>query len=484
MLLASDPISAIAQPFFKAFAVALALFYSWVPNYAVAIALLTVIVMVIVFPITRRGTRSMMRMQIYQPELKKLTQRYKAPPGATAEEKAQLRREQQEEMMAFYKENNISPTGGCLPMFLQLPIFWILYGTIRGLVHTTTKVVHGVKLYVAAPLYISHTSRLYEAIMAANSRPVTNSGNIKLQSLGIDLADSVRSSGLSWAARTPYILMILAAVALQYVQMKQLSGRNPAAAAANPQMQSMQKVFPIVFAVIYTAIPAGVNVYFIVSSVFRIGQQEFMYRRDPQLQESLRQLRERHAATQKGPSVATPRQPGLLGWLGLTPPQTNALAAGSGASGSNAKGAATSSQRGSRPSNGPSRSKSGSQVGRPSSGASPGRTNQPSRANQQRPPGSGGGGQRRAGAERAGGGGGGGPRNGTAGSGQNARGASSGEVRSTPGRTRPSKPYGGKPPRDEQPGATNGTSAPEASGEQERAARPPHVQGKRPRRPD
>ena len=74
--------------------------------------------------------------------------------------------------------------------------------------------------------------------------------------------------------------MILVAIALQYFQMKQMSGRNPAAAAANPQMQTMQKVMPIFFAVIYISIPAGVNVYFIVSSLFRIGQQDAMYPSD------------------------------------------------------------------------------------------------------------------------------------------------------------------------------------------------------------
>ncbi len=346
MLLASNPISSAAQPLFGAFAKVLAFFYSLVPNYAIAIALLTVAVMIVVFPITRRGTRSMMRMQIYQPELKKLSQRYKAPPGATPAEKAALRQQQQEEMMAFYKENNISPTGGCLPMIIQLPIFWILYGTIRGLVHTSTKVVHGVKFVVADPLYISHTSKLYLAIRAENPFPAKN--GIKLDAFGINLADSVRSAGLSWAAKAPYIAMILIAVALQYVQMKQLSGRNPAAQQANPQMAQMQKIFPIVFAVIYIAIPAGVNVYFIVSSLFRIGQQEFMYRRDPQLQESLRQLRERHtkgggaaggAPPAKGgprsggpgarPAPALPgdRPKGLLGRLGIAGALTGGTAA-------------------------------------------------------------------------------------------------------------------------------------------------------------
>jgi YidC/Oxa1 family membrane protein insertase len=280
----------IVHPLFVAFAWLLAEFYSVIPNYAVAIALLTIAVMIVVFPITRRGTRSMMRMQILSPELKSLQAKYKAKPGMATAERQELRQKLNEEMMALYKENGVSPTGGCLPMFLQLPVFWILYSTIRGLTHevTTGKGVHAVTR--VQPLYVSHASKLYESI-------ITHHG--QLPAFGIDLADSVKTAGLSWPSRIPYLVMILAAIALQYVQMKQLSGRNPAAAAANPQMQQMQKVMPLIFAVIYISIPAGVNVYFIISSLFRISQQEFMYRRDPQLRESIEKLRLRSGAGAK-----------------------------------------------------------------------------------------------------------------------------------------------------------------------------------------
>ncbi|MDA8291748.1 MAG: membrane protein insertase YidC [Actinomycetota bacterium] len=272
----------IVHPLFVAFAWLLAEFYSVVPNYAIAIALLTVTVMIVVFPITRRGTRSMMRMQVLAPEMKALQAKYKPKQGMATVERQELRQKLNEEMMALYKENGVSPTGGCLPMFLQFPIFWILYSTIRGLTHEVT--VHGVTS--VQPLYISHTTRLYESIVHSSSGKL-------LPAFGINLSDSVRTAGLSWPQKIPYIVMILVAIALQYVQMKQLSGRNPAAAQANPQMQQMQKVMPLIFAVIYISIPAGVNVYFIVSSLFRIGQQEFMYRRDPQLQASLAKLHER-----------------------------------------------------------------------------------------------------------------------------------------------------------------------------------------------
>jgi len=76
----------------------------------------------------------------------------------------------------------------------------------------------------------------------------------------------------------PYLALILAAMFLQYYQMKQMNSRNPQAAAANPQMQQMQKFFPIIFGVIYLRVPAGATIYMVVSSAMRIGTQEFMFR--------------------------------------------------------------------------------------------------------------------------------------------------------------------------------------------------------------
>ena len=144
-------------------------------------------------------------------------------------ERQEARTHLNEEMMALYRENNVSPTGGCLPMLLQLPMFWILYGTIRGLIHTKTFATaaaavkychHTITAKVCAqPLYINHTSTLYKSVIAANG---------KLDAFGINLANSVRTAGLSWGTKAPLIALILVAIALQYIQIKQVSGRNAA----------------------------------------------------------------------------------------------------------------------------------------------------------------------------------------------------------------------------------------------------------------
>ncbi len=276
-------ITSIITPFANVFGQVLAFFYGFTHSYGLAITLLTLAVMIVVFPLTRAGTRSMMRMQLLQPELKKIQSKYKTQPGMSAEERQQNRVHLNEEMMALYRENGVNPTGGCLPMFLQFPIFIVLYDTIRGM----TRVVsvgtgHHVK-QVLSPQYIPTHSALYRALIHSHG---------VMSFLGLNLTDSVRSPG-SFAQRIPYIVIILIAVVLQYVSIWQITTRNPAAQQANPQMQAVQKFMPLIFVIFYIVLPAGVGVYFIVSSLFRIGQQEYMYKHDPKVRESIQEIHKR-----------------------------------------------------------------------------------------------------------------------------------------------------------------------------------------------
>src|SRR3954462_2248164 len=110
---------------FKAFADAIAFFYKLIPSYGIAIVLLTIAVRLVLFPLTAKQARSMQKMQQVQPELKRLQAKYKND-----------RQKLNEEMMKFYKENNINPLAGCLPLLLQLPLFIVLYRVIRGLTNT------------------------------------------------------------------------------------------------------------------------------------------------------------------------------------------------------------------------------------------------------------------------------------------------------------------------------------------------------------
>ena len=100
----------------------LAFFYSVVPNSGFAIIMLTVAVRLALFPLTAKQAKSMIAMQRVQPEIKKLQAKYKND-----------RQKLNEEMMKFYKENEINPLGGCLPLVLQMPIFIALFQTLRGI---------------------------------------------------------------------------------------------------------------------------------------------------------------------------------------------------------------------------------------------------------------------------------------------------------------------------------------------------------------
>jgi len=259
-------IGAIFQPVFKLFADILAFIYSFVPSYPGAIALLTILIMGALTPLTVKSTKSMIAMQRLQPEIKKLQQKFKG-----AENRAQLN----EEMMRLYKEEGVSPAGGCLPMFLQFPFLIILYDIIRGLTNvssTKLPVPTGCHLDIhytnIAPRYIPNTSKMYCDLISSNG---------KMMNLGIDWALKPFSHHSSVWAAIPFFAFVALAVGLQYLQMSQMSKRNPAT-QANKQMATLQKFMPILFAYIYFLIPAAVLVYMIVSSMIRILTQDIIFR--------------------------------------------------------------------------------------------------------------------------------------------------------------------------------------------------------------
>jgi YidC/Oxa1 family membrane protein insertase len=254
-------IGEVFHPLFELFGLILAGIYAVIPNYTVAITGLTVVIMLALTPVTVKSTKSMLAMQRLQPEMKKLQAKFKGP-----ENREQLNAE----MMKLYKENGTSPFGACLPSLLQMPFLIVLYSLIRGLSYgTLDKAGNVVK---ATPRYIPQGSQIYKNL-------VLNKGQMYTW-FGTDLSKSPWTafhdhSGLHVI---PYIVLIGGAIFLQYYQMKQMNSRNPQAAQANPQMQQMQKFFPIIFGVIYLRVPAGAIIYMVVSSAMRIGTQDIMFR--------------------------------------------------------------------------------------------------------------------------------------------------------------------------------------------------------------
>jgi YidC/Oxa1 family membrane protein insertase len=97
-------------------------FGTWLPgqNYGVAIILLTVLVKVVFYPLSLKSMRSMKAMQVLQPQLTALRNKYKSDPQRF-----------QREQMDLFKKHGVNPMGGCLPMIVQIPIFYALYLTLQ-----------------------------------------------------------------------------------------------------------------------------------------------------------------------------------------------------------------------------------------------------------------------------------------------------------------------------------------------------------------
>lgn len=258
----------VFQPVLRVVADALALIYGLIPNYAIAIAILTIVIMTLLTPLTVKSTKSMIAMQRMQPEIKKLQAKYKGPEN---------RQKLNEELMKVYKDQGINPLGGCLPMFLQMPFLYILFDVIKGLTATTKK-------GVVSPRYIPKPANIHAALHGANvpliDKMYVNLIEAKgqLRSFGMNFALKPFSHHGSVAAAIPYFVLVVVAVGLGYLQMTQMTRRNPQAASANKQMQSMQRIMPIIFGYIYFIVPAAVVIYMIVSTAIRIATQDIMFR--------------------------------------------------------------------------------------------------------------------------------------------------------------------------------------------------------------
>ena len=260
---------------FKLIAWILSQAYALFHSYGLSIVLLTLIVMAITTPLTIKGTKSMIQMQRLQPELKKIQERYRDD-----------REKMNQELLAFYKANNINPVGGCLPMFIQLPVFAVLYRVLSGLTQRVSTL--GVQAGTTAaevrdatgltrvdppkqnfkPGYIGSDTELYQSLIKVK----------EMKSWGIDLADSASSAlSKSIGHSLPYLLLILIVAVTGVVQQRQIQGRS-SGAQVNSQQQAIMKIMPFFLPVISFGLPAGLVIYFVVSNLWRVGQQAFITR--------------------------------------------------------------------------------------------------------------------------------------------------------------------------------------------------------------
>jgi YidC/Oxa1 family membrane protein insertase len=192
---------------------------SFVGNYGVTIIILTILVKMVLWPLSYKSYKSMQSMKMLQPHMQKLREKY-------AGDKQRLNAE----VMQLYKTYKINPMGGCFPIFLQLPVFIGLYKAL---------------LYA------------FELRQASFIPYLPFTDNVWLADLSI--AD-------------PYYITPLIMGATMFIQQK----LTPT--PGDPTQAKIMLIMPIVFTFMFLNFPSGLVVYWLISNLFSIGQQQWQFR--------------------------------------------------------------------------------------------------------------------------------------------------------------------------------------------------------------
>lgn len=207
-----------------------------------SIILLTIMINVVVFPLTLKQTRATRAFTALQPQIKKIQAEHKDDP-----------QEMQRQLMAAQREAGATP-GGCLvPLLVQMPIWFALF-----------------RLLQTPERYIEESARLFGFL-----------GN-GVRFLGMQLSkapSTAMSEGLGVAF--PYLIMIALMVATQYIQQwhSTYGQERPNQKGAGAQ-QAITKIMPLFIGVISWSFPAGLVLYWATSNLFRLGQQFLIFRID------------------------------------------------------------------------------------------------------------------------------------------------------------------------------------------------------------
>ena len=216
-------------------------FHYMVRNYGLAIILLTVLVRLCMFPLSRKQALSAQTMQKLQPEIKKLQEKYKKDMEART-------RAQQE----LFRKHNYNPLGGCLVLFIQLPIFIGLYRSLQVDVELRD-----------APLFS-------EAIRWCSNL----AGPDMLYDWSRFMPDWF-NAGVGMMALGPYFnLLPLLTIALFIVQQKMFM--PPPTDEQTAMQQKMMNFMMIFMGVLFYKVAAGLCIYFVASSLWGIAERKFL----------------------------------------------------------------------------------------------------------------------------------------------------------------------------------------------------------------
>ena len=194
--------------------------YGVVGNYGIAIIIVTVLMRIIIFPLTLKQEKSMKKMRELQPELEKIKEKYKDNP-----------QEYQQKTAELYRESGVNPLGGCLPLLIQMPVFVALYWAFSGnAIPADAKFLW---------FTLKQPDRLFMiGNFAFNLLPILNVGVTYIQ---------------------------------QKIMTSATSGQE-----SNQQMQTMLYMMPLMMLFIFYRMPSGVTLYYLVSGALSLVQQYFI----------------------------------------------------------------------------------------------------------------------------------------------------------------------------------------------------------------
>ena len=194
--------------------------YGVVGNYGIAIIIVTVLMRIIIFPLTLKQEKSMKKMRELQPELEKIKEKYKDNP-----------QEYQQKTAELYRESGVNPLGGCLPLLIQMPVFVALYWAFSGnAIPADAKFLW---------FTLKQPDRLFMiGNFAFNLLPILNVGVTYIQ---------------------------------QKIMTSATSGQE-----SSQQMQTMLYMMPLMMLFIFYKMPSGVTLYYLVSGALSLVQQYFI----------------------------------------------------------------------------------------------------------------------------------------------------------------------------------------------------------------
>jgi YidC/Oxa1 family membrane protein insertase len=221
--------------------------------WGLSIVLLVICVRLILFPLFVKQIRSQRRMQEIAPKVKELQKLHKGD-----------RETLNKEMMQLYKDNNANPIAGCLPLVLQLPVFFALFSVLREFKPR------------AKPRFGLSQELLTEGgrakIFGAPISSALNSSSDFIQGLG----------GNSTATRIVAVIMLVTMGATTFITQRQMIARNTTTDPTQLQVQKiLLYVLPFSFSIFGFSFPIGVLLYWLTTNLWSMGQQYFVIKRMP-----------------------------------------------------------------------------------------------------------------------------------------------------------------------------------------------------------